>query len=168
MNKTKMSEERNIFASNTFIERPTTDPVRLVHEANVVINVSKKMFLEEVWGDLWKLEKPPTLTLSEYEKEARKTAIYPNSVNILYPSLGLAGEAGEIANKVKKIYRDDKGKLKEGRREEIEKELGDVLWYLSAVAKDIGTDLNTVACQNLMKLKRRQAENKIQGSGDER
>tara|TARA_R100000988_G_C3859627_1_gene98689 strand:- start:59 stop:421 length:363 start_codon:yes stop_codon:yes gene_type:complete len=103
------------------------------------------------------------LTLTEYQNAAATTAIYPASVQILYPTLGLAGEAGEVANKVKKIVRD--GKLdKEG----IASELGDCLWYIAAVCRDLGLNMGDIAADNLAKLAKRKQNNTIQGNGDNR
>lgn len=105
-------------------------------------------------------------TLNSYQEDAKKTAIYKNK--LIYPVLGLAGEAGEVSNKVKKILRDKDGKVDEGDREEICKELGDVLWYLSACATDIGLDLNDIALKNIEKLSSRAERNVISGEGDNR
>ena len=103
------------------------------------------------------------LTLKEYQNAAASTAIYPASVQILYPTLGLAGEAGEVANKVKKIVRD--GKLD---RDSIAGELGDCLWYIAAICKDLGLNMGDVAADNLSKLKNRKENNTLHGSGDNR
>jgi len=103
------------------------------------------------------------LTLTEYQNAAATTAIYPASVQILYPTLGLAGEAGEVANKVKKIVRD--GKLdKEG----IGSELGDCLWYIAAVCRDLGLNMGDIAKDNLAKLAKRKENNTLKGNGDNR
>ncbi|MDB4006656.1 nucleoside triphosphate pyrophosphohydrolase family protein [Gammaproteobacteria bacterium] len=103
------------------------------------------------------------LTLTEYQNAAATTAIYPASVQILYPTLGLAGEAGEVANKVKKIVRD--GKLdKEG----IASELGDCLWYIAAVCRDLGLNMGDIATDNLAKLAKRKENNTLKGNGDNR
>ena len=106
------------------------------------------------------------LTLSEYQNAAATTAIYPASVQILYPTLGLAGEAGEVADKVKKIIRDDKDTPE--YRTEIAKEIGDVLWYCAVLADDLGYDLQQIADMNIWKLKERMASGKIRGDGDNR
>ncbi len=103
------------------------------------------------------------LTLTEYQNAASSTAIYPASVQILYPTLGLAGEAGEVANKVKKIVRD--GKLD---RDGIAGELGDCLWYIAAVCRDLGLKMSDVAADNLAKLAKRKENNTLQGNGDNR
>ncbi|MFN3369690.1 MAG: nucleoside triphosphate pyrophosphohydrolase family protein, partial [Thermus sp.] len=71
------------------------------------------------------------MTLNEYQQEAKKTALYPEVYRLLYPTLGLAGESGELANKVKKILRDHGGNLSQATREDLVAELGDVLWYVA-------------------------------------
>ena len=108
------------------------------------------------------------MQLSEYQKISESTAIYPQSVRLLYPTLGLAGEAGEIAEKVKKMLRDDGGELSEERRDSLILELGDVLWYLAAIARDLDIDLNLIAMRNIQKLERRQSQGKLTGDGDNR
>jgi NTP pyrophosphatase (non-canonical NTP hydrolase) len=104
------------------------------------------------------------MDFKEYQELAKTTAIYPESAKIFYPCLGLAGEVGEVCEKVKKHVRD--GRVLD--KEDLKKELGDVLWYLSAVASDLGIDLDDVANTNYQKLKSRQERNVIQGSGDNR
>lgn len=106
------------------------------------------------------------LTLDEYQKAAYETAIYTDKVT--YPTLGLCGEAGEVAEKVKKILRDDDRQISEHKRAELEKELGDVLWYLSALAGDLGLNLSDVAMRNLDKLRSRKERGVLGGSGDNR
>lgn len=88
--------------------------------------------------------------------------------NFLYPVLGLAGEAGEVVEKVKKIFRDDGGKVTTDKKKEIQKELGDVLWYLSQVATEFGLSFDAIAKTNLDKLRSRVERDKLQGSGDNR
>ena len=113
--------------------------------------------------EVFKFYDKADLTLTEYQNASASTAIYPASVQILYPTLGLAGEAGEVANKVKKIVRD--GKLdKEG----IASELGDCLWYIAAVCRDLGINMGDVAADNLAKLAKRKQNNTLQGNGDNR
>ena len=99
----------------------------------------------------------------EYQEEASKTAIYPEQYKIVYPALGLAGESGEVAEKVKKHIRDGVLNI-----DDLKKELGDVLWYLAAIASDLGLNLDDVAESNLQKLRSRQARGVIGGSGDNR
>ena len=103
-----------------------------------------------------------------YQKDAKETAIYPSNLKILYPALGLAGEAGEVANKVKKIARDHKGKMPENWQHQIASEIGDVLWYCSALASDINVPLGEIAYNNLQKLGKRKKSGTIGGSGDSR
>lgn len=109
------------------------------------------------------------MRFSEYQTRSRETAIYPNAgENIVYPALGLCGEAGETAEKVKKAIRDDGGTLTEERREAIAAELGDVLWYVAQLATEAGLELETIAEANLEKLASRQRRSVLQGSGDSR
>lgn len=112
-------------------------------------------------------------TFSEYQELANETAIYPYAaeghiVGVSYVTLGLASEAGEVAGKVKKVLRDDFGQITEDKREEISKELGDVLWYLAVAATELGYDLSYLAQQNALKLKDRKDRGVLGGSGDER
>ena len=115
------------------------------------------------------------LTFDDYQTLALKTAFYPDE--LLYPVLGLVGEAGEVAEKVKKYYRDNQyevmcedavAEIPAETRMEIAKELGDVMWYLAAVASDIGYSLEEVAEMNLNKLADRKRRNHLTGSGDNR
>lgn len=101
-----------------------------------------------------------------YQIAAQKTAIYPEAAKITYPALGLAGEVGEVCNKIKKITRD--GLSKDDIRSDLAKELGDILWYLSALAHDLDISLENLAEQNLEKLKARKERGTLQGSGDNR
>lgn len=107
------------------------------------------------------------MDLNEYQKVAMTTAIYPRQHCIVYPALGLAGEAGEVANKIKKVLRANEF-FTTGRREEIMAELGDVLWYAAALANDLGFTLDEVASHNLNKLADRKARELIHGNGDNR
>jgi NTP pyrophosphatase (non-canonical NTP hydrolase) len=105
--------------------------------------------------------------LSEYQRRSRATAVYPNAGRELaYPALGLCGEAGEAAEKVKKALRDDGGVLTPERREALGAELGDVLWYLAQLATEAGLDLDELAEGNLAKLRSRQDRGALAGSGD--
>ena len=104
-----------------------------------------------------------------YQKKARETAKYPNlGSNNIYPTLGLVGEAGEVAEKVKKVIRDKNSIFDEESKLAIKKELGDVLWYLSNLCTEFNFSLDDVALDNLEKLKLRAAKGKISGSGDDR
>ena len=102
------------------------------------------------------------MTFDEYQEFARSTAIYPTACKVTYPTLGLCGEAGEVAEKVKKHMRDGKSLIGLGL------ELGDVLWYISALADDLGVTLEEVAQANVDKLQSRKDRGKIGGSGDNR
>jgi NTP pyrophosphatase (non-canonical NTP hydrolase) len=104
--------------------------------------------------------------LNNYQMQARKFAIYPERMKVVYPALGLAGEAGEVADKVKKIYRDDRTDAK--FLGEIAKEIGDVMWYCAVLAEDLGFSLQQVAEMNIYKLQQRQSAGKIVGDGDNR
>jgi NTP pyrophosphatase (non-canonical NTP hydrolase) len=109
------------------------------------------------------------MTFEEYQKSAKKTAVYPIvGQSIVYPALGLAGESGEIMNKIKKIFRDDSGVLTDSRKKEISKELGDILWYVAQVSTELGISLDEVAVSNIEMLKSRQERDKIKGDGDNR
>lgn len=109
------------------------------------------------------------MEFSTYEEEAGKTALYPNrGKNITYVTLGLVGEAGEVAEKIKKMIRDDGGILTEERTGAIMKELGDVLWYVAAIAHELGVSMEDIARINIEKLASRKARGMLHGSGDER
>lgn len=108
------------------------------------------------------------LDLDLYQSRASETAVFPPEQKVMYPALGLAGEAGEVCNRVKKIFRDDDGVVDPEVRRKLAAELGDVLWYLAALATDLDLNLAEIAHANLAKLADRQARGKIQGNGDER
>jgi NTP pyrophosphatase (non-canonical NTP hydrolase) len=109
------------------------------------------------------------MDFSEYQSLSRRTATYPRAgEDMTYPALGLCGEAGEVAEKVKKTIRDDGGVLSDERREALARELGDVLWYLSQLATEADLDLEAIAQDNLEKLFSRQQRGMLRGSGDDR
>lgn len=108
------------------------------------------------------------MTLNEYQACALETAIYPEEFKVIYPTLGMAGEAGEVADKVKKIIRDNQSEFTADKKAEIMKEIGDVMWYCATLAHDLGYSLEEVAKTNVEKLRSRQARSKISGSGDNR
>jgi phosphoribosyl-ATP pyrophosphohydrolase len=109
------------------------------------------------------------MDLNDYQAAALVTAIYPNrGANFAYPALGLAGEAGEVADKLKKVIRDNDGVLTDPVRDAVAKEIGDVLWYVSVLAAEMDYDLETIAQGNLDKLASRQQRGVITGSGDNR
>ena len=106
------------------------------------------------------------MDLNTYQAAARKTASYPDvGRNPIYPTLGLTGEAGEVADKVKKVLRDRNGVFDESAREAIKLELGDVLWYIAQLSMELGYELEDVAAANLAKLSSRAARGRISGSG---
>lgn len=104
------------------------------------------------------------MNINTYQENAKKTAIYPKDRAIEYVTLGLVGEAGELANKAKKIIRDND----ETKKEEMKGELGDVLWYVALLATELNVNLNDVAQSNLDKLQSRQKRKTLNGSGDQR
>ena len=109
------------------------------------------------------------MDFDNYQIEARKTAIYPDKdKNFIYPTLGLVGESGEVAEKIKKILRDKNGNFDYESKTAIKKELGDVLWYLANLCNELDFTLNEVAEENLEKLNNRLSRGKISGSGDDR
>lgn len=122
------------------------------------------------------------ISFNDYQQRAISTAIYPvlltegegwenvgqESLGFVYPTLGLCGEAGEVAEKVKKIVRDSEGRVTEESRAAIAKELGDVLWYVAALCKEFGLNMGDVAQANLDKLAARKERGTLGGSGDNR
>jgi len=109
------------------------------------------------------------MTFEEYQKLSRETAFYPDKdKNFVYPTLGLAGEAGEVAEKIKKVLRDKNGIIDQQTKEEIQKELGDVLWYCAQIATELGLSLDQVATLNIEKLFSRKERGMLHGNGDNR
>lgn len=109
------------------------------------------------------------MDFKKYQEKSKETAIYPKrGSNFIYPTLGLVGEAGEVAEKIKRVLRDKNGAVDEQTKEEIKKELGDVLWYLTQIASELNLSLDEIAESNLKKLKSRKKRNKLHGSGDNR
>ena len=106
------------------------------------------------------------MNFNDYQDQVSKTAIYKHE--IIYPALGLANEAGEVLGKIKKVLRDNDGEFTPEKREEIGKEFGDVLWYISALARDLNLSLDAIAQQNLNKLNSRLSRGVLGGSGDNR
>jgi NTP pyrophosphatase (non-canonical NTP hydrolase) len=105
---------------------------------------------------------------STYQRSSRQTAEYPREAWLTYPALGLAGEAGEVAEHAKKAIRDDAGTITDERRAAMAKELGDVLWYTAQLASELGLELDAIAHENLQKLLSRQRRGVLSGSGDNR
>jgi NTP pyrophosphatase (non-canonical NTP hydrolase) len=126
-------------------------------------------FDEESWEDYDHSD----FTFDEYAAHAMDKAIYPGS--LVYPVLGLTGEAGEVAEKLKKFFRDSDHEMElddpmvemtSDFRMQMALELGDVLWYVTAAASDLGYELSEIAAMNMDKLQDRQERHKLQGSGD--
>lgn len=106
------------------------------------------------------------MKINDYQDQASKTAIYKQSV--IYPALGLANEAGEVLGKIKKVLRDNDGDFTAERREEIGAEIGDVLWYIAALSRDLNLSMESIAQANLDKLNSRMVRGVLGGSGDTR
>ena len=116
------------------------------------------------------------MNINDYQKQAEKTDTFNDAIPVtdlttpgfVEKALGLSGEAGEVADKIKKIIRDKNGKLAEEDKHEIVLELGDVLWYVANISRVLGVPLEEVAAKNLEKLAARQKSHTIHGSGDHR
>lgn len=121
------------------------------------------------------------LSFNEYQKNAVSTAVYPpvavvgttaepyfQPANYIYPAIGLAGEAGELSEKIKKLVRDKRGAYDSDDVQAISKEIGDILWYCAAISQEFGLDFGAVAQQNLDKLASRKSRGALNGSGDNR
>ena len=113
------------------------------------------------------------MNLNDYQKQAAGTSIHRTVVEKTAPfyhylTFGLVGEAGEVAEKVKKILRDSVGEISPMTKNELAKELGDVLWYLSQLSAEFGFDFETIAQMNLDKLHSRLERKTLNGSGDNR
>lgn len=109
------------------------------------------------------------MTFREYQLKAKETANYPEKDhNFIYATFGMMGEAGEVGEKIKKIWRDKNKEVNETDRLEIKKELGDVLWYLSQIAEELKIDFDDVAETNIIKTHSRLERNVIHGFGDNR
>ena len=109
------------------------------------------------------------MDLNQYQQRARSTALYPDvGNNPIYPTLGLTGESGEVADKVKKVIRDKDGVFDQETREALKLELGDVLWYVAQLASELGLALEDVGQANLEKLASRAKRGRISGDGDDR
>lgn len=123
-------------------------------------------------GEMLTVDPAQTYTMNEYQADTAATAIY--KWKVIYPALGLANEAGEVGGKIKKLIRDDNVRfdgafqLTDKQRADIAAELGDVLWYVAALSRDLGISLNEIAVMNLEKLFSRMESGTIGGSGDNR
>ena len=109
------------------------------------------------------------MNFSDYQTKSRATAKYPVIGHaVIYPTLGLVNEAGEVAGKIKKVFRDKNGEISPETREALKAELGDVLWYLTQTCTELDISLDEVAESNITKLLDRPTRGKIQGDGDNR
>ena len=123
---------------------------------------------EWVFKLIKRLKNDLIMEFKEYQEQALSTAVYNRRWSIIYPALKLSGEAGEVSEKVGKVLRDEQGIFLDEKRLELAKELGDVLWYINALAHDIGYDLETIAKMNIEKLASRKERGMIHGNGDNR
>ena len=123
-------------------------------------------FLQEEVNKFMKEKNKSTITASEYQRKAKETAIFPPSTALEYLTLGLVGEAGEIANKTKKVIRDRLPT--ESWKHDLPSEIGDVLWYCAVLADYLDYDLGKIMENNLDKLKSRMKRGVLGGSGDNR
>lgn len=108
------------------------------------------------------------MKVNDYQTAALTTAVYPEDKRIIYPALGMCGEAGEVADKVKKVIRDNAQNFTAEKKREIAKEIGDVLWYCAVLSHDLGFTLEDVAQMNIDKLQSRKERGMLSGSGDNR
>ena len=109
------------------------------------------------------------MNFADYQTKSRATAKYPTiGHGVIYPTLGLVNEAGEVAGKIKKVFRDKDGQISPETREALKAELGDVLWYLAQVSTELGLSLDEVAEHNIAKLTDRLVRGVIKGDGDNR
>ena len=109
------------------------------------------------------------MDFNDYQTKSRKTAKYPAIVHaVIYPTLGLVNEAGEVAGKIKKVFRDKDGQISAETRDALKAELGDVLWYIAQVATELDLTLDEIAEYNITKLYDRLERGKIRGDGDNR
>ena len=111
---------------------------------------------------------PVSLTFDQYQRAADSTAIYPKELGLIYVTLGLVSEVGEIAGKLKKIIRDKAGQIGPDDRMDLIKEAGDVQWYLAELATELQASLADIAKLNIAKLMSRKERGTLQGSGDDR
>jgi NTP pyrophosphatase (non-canonical NTP hydrolase) len=109
------------------------------------------------------------MNVNDYQQKALQTAIYPNQgSNIVYPALGISGECGEVAEKVKKIIRDKEGVMTDPDKDAIAKELGDIAWYMAVLAYELDYSLEEIFQMNLDKLASRAQRGVLSGNGDNR
>ena len=109
------------------------------------------------------------MDFKEYQEKAKQTAIYKDQgENYIYPSLGLAGETGEVMEKIKKLIRDKDGIIDNEFKKEITKELGNILWYLAQLSTEFNISFQDVAEKNIEKLFSKKDRGMLHGDGDNR
>jgi len=109
------------------------------------------------------------MKFDDYQKESRKTALYPDAgKNFVFPVIGLAGETGEVSEKIKKVIRDKDGIMDGEAKASIKKELGDVLWYIAQLATELDLSLTDIAKSNIDKINSRVEREMVSGDGDDR
>lgn len=108
------------------------------------------------------------MNFNDYQAAAISTAVYPSEYGLWYTTLGLVGEAGEVAEKMKKFIRDDHAEMTDERRAALIDELGDVLWYIANLSDELNVDLAYIAEQNVKKLSDRRDRDVLNGDGDDR
>jgi NTP pyrophosphatase (non-canonical NTP hydrolase) len=110
------------------------------------------------------------MNFEEYQNSTEQTAIYPKKTKdgLFYTALGLMGEAGEVAETVKRVIREKGSMADQETKDTLEKELGDVLWYVSQLANELGLSINDIAEKNIKKLMSRKKRDKLKGRGDNR
>lgn len=108
------------------------------------------------------------MNVKEYQNIIAETAVFPKDIGLTYCTLGLVGEAGEVAEKVKKLFRDEEGKISPEFRYGVKKELGDVMWYITALSNELGFTLEEVMEANYTKLMLRRQTDTLHGNGDDR
>lgn len=109
-----------------------------------------------------------TMDVKKYQEIIKKTAVFPKEIGLTYCTMGLCGEAGEVAEKMKKLFRDKGGVVTEEFKQDVKKELGDVVWYVTALAKELDLTLEEILEANYEKLMKRRATNTLHGDGDNR
>jgi NTP pyrophosphatase (non-canonical NTP hydrolase) len=108
------------------------------------------------------------MEFNEYQKRSQYSLISGDYPELMYTTLALVGEAGEIADKVKKVYRDNGGVVPNEKRSDITREMGDLLWYLARLATHLEVSFDSIAQENLTKLAERADEGTLSGEGDNR
>lgn len=170
---------KKLHKSVTFIETVSTekvfkelkDAVKKISDSDEIFSKIQKEFQKD------SIIKPelhnenhynPVDTFDEYQRVAMSTKAYGKGLPVFYPALKLNGEAGEVAEKIGKIWRDKEGYVSHDDKKEIEKELSDCLWYICAIADDLSINLVQIANTNIYKILDRRKRGVISGNGDNR